>query len=79
MQHVNSAVSVALWDAKRCAEFLQKSPRWLWSALRLAPDQPGSIPHVRVGKTPRFIPADIEAWVRQGCPPAATFREWSRL
>jgi hypothetical protein len=69
----------ALWDVRACAVFLRKSPRWLWSALKNRPDEPGSVPHVRVGATPRFVPADIENWVRQGCPPAATFADWCRL
>jgi len=68
----------ALWDVRACAEFLGKSPRWLWSALTRRPEEIGSVPHVRVGQTPRFIPHDIEAWVRQGCPPAATFAQWYR-
>lgn len=66
----------ALWNAKDCAAYLGKSPRWLWSALTRQPHEPGSIPHVRIGKSPRFIPADIQAWVRNGCPPAATFSAW---
>ena len=65
-----------LWDVRACARYLQKSPRWLRSALVRQPDEPGSIPHIRVGSSPRFIPEDIAAWVRQGCPPAATFAEW---
>jgi len=67
-----------LWDAKACAAYLGKSSRWLWSAIKLRPEEPGSVPHVRIGKSPRFLPRDIEAWVRQGCPPAATFAEWNR-
>ena len=66
----------ALWDVRACASYLGKSPRWLWSALTRRPEEPGSVPHVRIGKTPRFISADIEAWVRQGCPPASMFRSW---
>ena len=65
-----------LWNVPRCAEFLGKSPRWLWSALKNRANEPGSVPHVRIGASPRFIPTDIEEWVRQGCPPAATFAAW---
>jgi hypothetical protein len=68
----------SLWDIRACANFIRKSPRWLWSALRTRPEEPGSIPHVYIGKTARFVPADIEKWVQQGCPPAATFAEWRR-
>lgn len=69
----------SLWDMRACAAYLRKSPRWLGSALKNRPEEPGSIPHVRVGQTPRFVPADIEKWVQQGCPPAATFAEWRRV
>ena len=65
-----------LWNAAQCAQYLGKSPRWLWSALTRRAEEPGSVPHVRIGKTPRFFPDDIAAWVRAGCPPAATFAEW---
>ena len=41
--------------------------------------EPGSIPHVRIGSSPRFLPSDLEAWVRTGCPPAADFAEWHRV
>lgn len=73
-----SGNDVALWDVRACATYLKKSPRWLYSALKNRPDEPGSIPHVRVGVSPRFIPADIEEWVQQGCPSVATFAEWRR-
>src|SRR5438552_1120503 len=59
------------------AKFLCKSNRWIWSALTRGPEESGSIPHFRVGSAPRFFPADIATWVRQGCPPAATFAEWN--
>ncbi len=67
---------VALWSVKDCAAYLKKSPRWLWSALTRQAIESGSIPHVRIGSSPRFFPDDIAAWVRAGCPPAATFAEW---
>jgi len=69
------AANATLWDVKACAKFLGKSPRWLWSAITRRPEEGGSIPHVRVGASPRFFPEDIAAWVRAGCPPAATFAE----
>ena len=69
----------SLWDVRKCAAYLGKSPRWLWSALKNRPEEPGSVPHVRIGATPRFIPADIQNWVRMGCPPAAMFADWSRI
>lgn len=66
----------ALWDVPACAEFLGKSPRWIWSALTRRPEEAGSIPHVRVGSSPRFFPDEIAAWLRAGCPPADTFADW---
>src|SRR5436190_21538332 len=58
------------------ARFLKKSPRWVWSALTRRPEEPGSLPHFRIGTSPRFFPDDMAAWVRAGCPPAATFAAW---
>jgi hypothetical protein len=71
-----SSGAAALWDVRACATYLKKSQRWLWSAMHCQRDEKGSIPHVRVGVSPRFIPTDIEEWVRQGCPPASIFFEW---
>ena len=65
-----------LWAVKQAAAYLQKSERWLWSALRLSPSAPGSIPHARLGRAPRFDPASLRQWIEWNCPPAATFREW---
>ena len=65
-----------LWSVTSCAQFLGKSPRWLWAALAKPPEEAGSIPHVRIGSTPRFFPDDIRDWARAGCPPAATFNAW---
>lgn len=48
--------STRLWNVIECATYLGKSPRWLWTALHFEPVHPSSIPHVRIGKTPRFIP-----------------------
>ena len=61
-----------LWDVNDCANFLKRSPRWLWSAISLPCESPGSIPHFRIGASPRFFPEEIVAWVRAGCPPAAS-------
>ena len=65
-----------LFTVAEAARFLKKSPRWLWSAIRRRPDEPGSVPFFRIGSSPRFFPADLAAWIRAGCPPAATFAEW---
>ncbi len=63
-----NAVSIEierLWSTKECATYLRRSPRWLWSALTRRPEESGSIPHVRIGSSPRFFPDDIAAWVRR--------------
>jgi hypothetical protein len=69
-------VGCALWTVKDAAAFLQKSRRWMFLQLRLPDDAVGSIPHVKLGRTPRFIPDDMQAWAAMGFPPAATFRQW---
>ncbi len=74
---VLTTTTETLLSVPEAARYLQKSPRWIWSALTRRPDEPGSIPHVRVGSSPRFFPDDLAAWVRAGCPPAATFAEWN--
>lgn len=68
----------SLWDIRACAAYLRKSARWLYKAVKNRPNEPGSIPHVNIGSTARFVPGDIEKWVQQGCPPAALFAEWQR-
>ena len=70
---VSENVVEALWNVKECARFLGKSVRWVWMSLARHTDLRGSIPHHRVGKSPRFVPEEVRAWVRAGCPPAAEF------
>lgn len=65
-----------LWTVKDAAAFLRKSPRWIFYALQTPETEEGSIPHSKLGRNPRFIPADIRTWAAQGFPPAATFRAW---
>jgi len=66
-----------LWTVEDLAKFMRKSPRWVFYALRLRSTDPGSIPHIRLGRTPRFDPGTIREWVHQGCPPADTYRNWN--
>mgnify|MGYP000735619577 CR=1 FL=1 len=68
-----------LWTVADAATFLRKSQRWLFGQLKIDDTQPGSIPHVRLGRSPRFIPDDLKAWAAAGFPPAATFKEWKEM
>jgi hypothetical protein len=68
---------VPLWNVPQVAKYLGKSPRWVWAALARPDEAPGSIPHHRVGRSPRFDPADIAAWVKAGCPEVRVWRNWS--
>jgi len=65
-----------LWTTQDVARFLRKSPRWVQYATQASAAVPGSIPHVRLGRSVRFDPELVQAWVKQGCPPAATFSAW---
>ena len=65
-----------LWTVQDCANYLKKTVRWVQSATRRRAEIEGSIPHIRVGVSPRFIPDDIATWAKQGCPPAATYKTW---
>ena len=64
------AIVEALWDVARVAKYLRKSVRWVFLALRVPATEEGSIPHTRIGRSPRFDPATMREWVRLGCPPA---------
>ena len=61
-----------LWTVEETAQFLKKSKRWIFYHLQLSPEEPGSIPHVRLGRTPRFCPEELREWTEMGCPPAGT-------
>ena len=76
---LDEALEPTLWSVADAAKFLRKSPRWLFNQLNIDENQPGSIPHMRLGRTPRFIPEDMNAWVAAGFPPAATFKQWQQL
>jgi len=65
-----------LWTVKDAAAFLRKSSRWIFYALQTPENEPGSIPHSKLGRNPRFIPDDLRTWAAQGFPPAATFKQW---
>ena len=71
-----------LWTVADCAAYLQRSRRWIGSAMTIDPRKPGSIPFFRLpGRNgsdghPRFVPALVQAWAAAGCPPAATVATW---
>jgi hypothetical protein len=73
-----------LWTVRDVARFLARSERFVWEALSADPAKPGSLPFIRIpgGRgcrgegSPRFVAADIQFWVANGCPPAAVFRSW---
>lgn len=69
-----------LWTVRDVARYLARSDRWVWSGLRHPDTEKGSIPHQRLppGGTPRFDPEEIKEWVRAGCSPVATFRQWHK-
>jgi hypothetical protein len=69
-------VTETLWTVKQAARFLQKSERWIFGQLNIDENEHGSIPHVRLGRSPRFIPDDLRSWASEGFPPAAAFKEW---
>lgn len=75
-QNVPSLEKGILWNVQEVASYLRKSPRWVFERLRYAEDLKGSIPHTRLERSPRFIPEDIQLWVRWGCPPVADFKRW---
>jgi len=65
-----------LWCVRDAARFLRRSPRWVWQAVARAPEERGSIPHVRLpGRRGgvRFVPEEIHSWLAAGCPPAGDF------
>ena len=67
-----------LWTLKEAGEYLQKGKRWMQYACQTPANEKGSIPHVRLGRSPRFDPEIIRQWLLAGCPPAETFMSWQR-
>ena len=74
-----TAPEPALWTVRDCAWFLACGERWIWTSLRRPETEKGSIPHLRLPTGhPRFDPEEVREWVREGCPPAGTFRKWRK-
>ena len=79
MNQTLEAPSDPLWTCRDVARFLRRSPRWVSYALCRSEAEAGSIPHYRLpGRGPRFLPGEIQEWVRGGCPPVADFRLWQQ-
>jgi excisionase family DNA binding protein len=57
--------AASLWDVPAAAAYLGVRPSWLREAVRQT-----RVPHVRVGRHVRFLPADLEAWVAAQRVPA---------
>jgi hypothetical protein len=64
-----------LWKVPDLAKYLRCSRRWIWDHLNVRQEQEGSIPHLRIAGSPRFVPHLIVRWAEMGCPPVSEFRE----
>ncbi|HEY3449907.1 MAG TPA: helix-turn-helix domain-containing protein [Myxococcales bacterium] len=49
-----------LWTVKRAAKYLGKGEFWVYRQA-----EAGLLPYRRIGRTLRFIPAELRAWVEQ--------------
>ncbi|MGC4115843.1 MAG: helix-turn-helix domain-containing protein [Myxococcales bacterium] len=49
-----------LWDVRRAARFLAKSSSWVYREAEAR-----RLPHRKIGRTLRFIPAELRAWVEK--------------
>ena len=47
-----------LWDVRRAAKYLAKSASWTYREA-----EAGRLPFRRIGRTLRFIPSELRAWV----------------
>jgi hypothetical protein len=66
--------NLELWKIEQAAVFIRKSVRWIQYAMKIPPEEIGSIPYCKMGKTPLFIADKIREWVARGCSPAAAIR-----
>ena len=48
-----------LWDVRRAAKYLAKSATWVYREA-----ESGRLPFRRIGRTLRFIPSELRAWVQ---------------
>lgn len=59
-------VAPLLLTEVQAAKVLSLSPRKLWELAAC-----GAIPFVKIGAVKRYRLADLDAWVRNGCPAVA--------
>jgi excisionase family DNA binding protein len=52
-----------LIDAKEACELLRVCERRLWTLTAC-----GAIPSFKIGKSRRYSPDELRAWIRAGCP-----------
>ena len=52
-----------LINSKAACKFLSLSPRRLWTLTNN-----GAIPSRKIGRSVRYVPAELAAWVAAGCP-----------
>lgn len=58
-----AAAAPLLIDAKAAQRLLSMGERKLWMLTNC-----GAIPSRKIGKSVRYSPAELEAWVAYGCP-----------
>lgn len=58
-----NATGLLLIDAKAAASRLAMSPRTLWSLTKC-----NAIPSRRIGRSVRYCPDELRAWVAAECP-----------
>ena len=59
-----------LWNSREAAKALSISERTLWGLT-----QSGEIPCVRIGRSVRYDPADLRAWIESRKEASAATRE----
>ncbi len=59
----NCTASSLLVDTREASRLLAISPRTLWSLTAC-----GAIESRKIGRSVRYSPADLQAWVAAGCP-----------
>lgn len=61
--HNDRSADALLIDRKATARLLSLGDRTLWSLTRC-----GAIPARKIGRSVRYSPDELQAWIRLGCP-----------